>query len=234
MRLHLPCELLALCFYYDTYVFTACSVCSVILSCSGFDLCSGLQSQFARHLTVCAEVDRMLVYLGPHLQLKCHKSKSQHVKLSVSRCLCQPESAASVISQPFTLPVNSLYMMGQQPLSELGPSGFGDTLTSSVRDKPHSATDSGWESPEPHLTLTQSCTLNRHFNIVGSKLITLGKLYLPRARRLGESCIASEYLPETCSDVPGCQGTSCLQDRFYLCLPHLCSRRQSSRCLSTF
>lgn len=55
MRLHLTHELLALCFYYDAYIFTAFSVCSVIVSCSGFNPYSGLQSQFAHHLTVFAK-----------------------------------------------------------------------------------------------------------------------------------------------------------------------------------
>lgn len=61
IRLHLPCELLVLCFYYD--IFTAFSVSSVSLSCSGFDLCSGLQSRFAHHLMLCAE-SRALESIG--------------------------------------------------------------------------------------------------------------------------------------------------------------------------
>jgi len=94
-------------------------------------------------------------------------------------------------------------MMGYQPLLEPGLSGSGDTLTSSVQDKTRSMTDHGSESPELGLTMAQPLTLNRSFNIADSELIILGNLYLPRAPCLGESCIASKYLPETCSDVRG-------------------------------
>ncbi|KAF4802104.1 hypothetical protein TURU_028778 [Turdus rufiventris] len=57
---------------------------------------------------------------------------------------------------------------------EPGSAGSGDAGTAQ-----DSTTDSGSQSPDPDLTLPQCCTLNRHFNIAESRLITLGKILSP-------------------------------------------------------
>lgn len=61
-----------------------------------------------------------------------------------------------------------------QDLLEPGSAGSGDAGTAQ-----DSTTDSGSQSPDPDLTLPQCCTLNRHFNIAESRLITLGKILSP-------------------------------------------------------
>lgn len=153
-----------------------CFYCFFSLFCYSFLL--RLWSLLGPSVPVCASanrvcreqragVSRVLIYLGPHLLQKCHKSKSQHVKLSVSRYLCKPETAASVNSQRFTLPVRG------------GTSALVGTRTFWVWrhfNQPHCATDRGSESPELALALAQTRTLN---DITDSKLITLASFISP-------------------------------------------------------
>lgn len=181
MRLHLPCELLALLLLWHIYFY--CFFCLFCYSFLPTVWCLLRPSVLVCTSPKCvcweqsAEVSKMLECIGPDLQLKCRKSESQHVKLRVSRYLCQPWTAASVNSQPFALPAHSLRTIRHRPLWETRTFWVWrhfNRLCARYALQCHRLC--GSESPELGLTLARSCTLNRHFDIADSKLITLGKL----------------------------------------------------------